>query len=1042
MPESPFPLRLSAIFLRYWSDPRAESYAESIVAPFCDLPGVRRVGPRFLAVLPIPGDPGEVTTAVRLAERMIADYRLHLSSRRREERGTGLGVLVVPGWARLAGRKASREPEPLLDALELHPPKLPRDRVYLTGYAAARAEGLLNLLPAAPYEAASGARATLFERGEMRPDARPWHNTRLLRRTLAYLPRPEVEQALREHAASPLLRVAGPLGCGKTRAVWQALGPEGIGPDAICVWVSVPVRRAEEGLAPRLLRQMARVIGSDSADVTRTSCARWLLGEASRAERTMPEDLPGLVNPAVAAATEACGVPFRLVFDDLQAAAAMDLDILAALLVGPAPLAGARVVLVGRSRAGFATTPDTSDTSGFAGLPACPEVRVPPMSAVGITALAETLTAGLDMPPEVRQRFAEAASGFPLALEEDLARRIQSRQLRSHYGNFFFGGAKSADAEPSLRLVQLLEAEASALGNPLPLRLLAVAGVAVPAREIAAAVFSLGGQLPAGWEEPFLASGWLHRTRSPWGLGVDLVAASYARVFAHTVPEEAALTLRRALGEILAEVSGEPAALWHAYRLLSGSAEAVSPILELARDQPAAVPPRRILTGLAAELAAHRERGGEAARELQILWILLPLARRLGQLAEFESDLLRALEIAGDEPRKLLALASLKADFDLTLGRFVAGEKTVRGVLGRVLTADAGRQSLLLLQLGRLLARQGRRREARGLFERLLAAAEEQERLPLAATCRFHLGNLALFDQRLAAAEALHREALAARREEANPRTVAASLCALAAVAQACGRYPEALATLAEAQGVLGKDGDEAEESFVLLGLGRAHAELGDRLAAARHLRRSLLLREGRPDRLGEAVVRLALAANHLDLQQTEKAAEEARLAHFHLSLAPEGALLGDAEQLLGRIELFRQRYLPASVHFAAALEIHQRHGDTAAVLLDRGWQLELSLAREDGREVRRLVRELTGKSEEVPAGSRAALAFRLSRGLDWLHARGLQLGDPTPLLERAYSAVLTIAGTLAPELRHRYLFEISDHAAILAAASARHLVA
>ncbi len=1037
MTESPFPLRLPAIFLRYWSDPRAESYAESIVAPFCDLPGVRRVGPRFLAVLPIPGDPGEVTTAVRLAERMVADYRLHLSSRRREERGTGLGVLVVPGWARLAGRKVSREAAPLLDALELHPPKLPRDRVYLTGYAAARAEGLLNLLPAAPYEAASGVRATLFERGEVRPDARPWHNIRLLRRTLGYHPRPGVEEALREHLATPLLRVSGPLGCGKTRAVWQAFGPEGIGPEAICVWISVPVRRAGEGLAPRLLREMARVIGSDSTDVTRTSCARWLLGEASRAERTMPEDLPGLVNPAVTAATAACGVPFRLVFDDLQAASAMDLDVLAALLAGPAPLSGARVVLVGRSRPVSET-----DTSGLAGLPACPEVRVPPMSAANITALAETLTDGLDMPPEVRQRFAEAASGFPLALEEDLARRIQSRQLRSHYGNFFFGGTKSADAEPSLRLVQLLEAEASALGDPLPLRLLAVAGVAVPARELAAAVFSLGGQLPAGWEEPFLASGWLHRTRSPWGLGVDLVAASYARAFAHTVPEEEALTLRRALGEILAEVSGEPAALWHAYRLLSGSAEAVSPILDLARDQPAAVTPRRILTGLAAELAAHRERGGEAARELQILWILLPLARRLGQLAEFESDLLRALEIAGDEPRKLLALASLKAEFDLTLGRFVAGEKTVRGVLGRVLTADAGRQSLLLLQLGRLLARQGRRREARGLFERLLAAAEEQERLPLAATCRFHLGNLALFDQRLPAAEALHRKALAARREEANPRTVAASLCALAAVAQARGRYPEALATLAEAQGVLSKDGDEAEESFVLLGLGRAHAELGDRLAAARHLRRSLLLREGRPDRLGEAVVRLALAANHLDLQQTEKAAEEARLAHFHLSLAPEGALRGDAEQLLGRIELFRQRYLPASVHFAAALEIHQRHGDTAAALLDRGWQLELSLAREDGREVRRLVRELTGKIEEVPAGSRAALAFRLSRGLDWLRARGLQLGDPTPLLERAYSAVLTIAGTLAPELRHRYLFEISDHAAILAAASARHLVA
>jgi hypothetical protein len=102
LPKSPFPLRLPAMFLRYWSDPRAESYAESIVAPFCDLSGVRRTGSRFLAVLAVPDDPGEVTTAVRMAERMIADYRLHLPARRREERGMGLGIVVVPGWVRVA----------------------------------------------------------------------------------------------------------------------------------------------------------------------------------------------------------------------------------------------------------------------------------------------------------------------------------------------------------------------------------------------------------------------------------------------------------------------------------------------------------------------------------------------------------------------------------------------------------------------------------------------------------------------------------------------------------------------------------------------------------------------------------------------------------------------------------------------------------------------------------------------------------------------------------------------------------------------------
>jgi AAA ATPase-like protein len=583
MSETPLTLRLPAVLLRYWSDPRAESYAESIAAPLCELPGVRRVDSHMLAVLPIPGDPGEVGTAVLLAERMIADYRRHLPERRQES-GTGLGVLAVPGWVRLAGRGVRYEPEPLLDDLALRPPQLPRDRVYLTGYAASRVEGRWALASSGTYEGASGARATLFERTGSRPDARPWHNARLLRRSLSYQPRPAVERSLGEHAASPLLRVAGPLGCGKTRLVWQVLGPEGTAADGPVLWVPLPPRRAGEGLAARLLRRLARsVAGGDLAEgIVALGLADWSSWLAREAAGPAAADLPALVAAALAAAgarLAGAGASPRLVFDDLQAASAEDLELLAELLSGPA-LSGVRTVLVGRGRA---TWP--------AALAASPEVVVPPMSAAGITALAEELSTGLDMPAEVRQRLAEAASGFPLALEEDLARMIQSHQLRTHYGNFFYSGSKSVEPEPSLRLVQLLEAEAGALGDPLAVRLLAVAGIAVPARDLAAAAFGLGAELAAGWEKPFLAAGWLHRTRSPWGAGVDLAAGSYARAIASTVPAEEEPAVRRALGEILGEVSSEPAALWHAYHLLAGSAEAVSPILDLAREQPAAVPP-------------------------------------------------------------------------------------------------------------------------------------------------------------------------------------------------------------------------------------------------------------------------------------------------------------------------------------------------------------------------------------------------------------------------------------------------------------------
>ncbi|HEX4965202.1 MAG TPA: hypothetical protein VF173_30615, partial [Thermoanaerobaculia bacterium] len=492
------PLRIPAVLLHV----SEERCADTAAALLHDPPGLHQLGAKLLAVLPIPGDPGDVEEAVRLAERL------------RRQGPAGLTVIVLPGQVRVGPEGIFAEPEPLLDDLERRKPgSLAGGQVHLTGRAASRLEQRWSAERSGTCETAAGSLIPLFQLAGRRPDAVPWHTARLMGRALDYVARPAVEQELRAYAEAPVLRVSGPLGCGKTRTVWNTLGP-GANPGAPSLWISFKSARTGFDVAAELLRELMHLTalggGYDPwralARLDLVGYGEWLLGDRERPQGT---DLTGLLARALELWRDATGspAPLRLVFDDLQTAAAADLQLLESLTADPRTRRNARIVLVGRKR-----------TRGPATWATLPEVALPFLTAAESTTLAEGLFRGLLMPAEVQQRLAETAAGCPFALEEGLARMIQHRRLRRHYGNFFYSGSRDADFEPSFRLIQHIEAEVSALGDPMPARLLAVAETPVPALELASASLFLGVQLPLHWEATFLAAELFHRAPSPWGL--------------------------------------------------------------------------------------------------------------------------------------------------------------------------------------------------------------------------------------------------------------------------------------------------------------------------------------------------------------------------------------------------------------------------------------------------------------------------------------------------------------------------------------------
>jgi tetratricopeptide (TPR) repeat protein len=886
----------------------------------------------------------------------------------------------------------------------------------------------------------------LFQIGAEKTAAPPWRNPTVLRGTRFFVPRPEIAERLREHFAGDgrLLRIEGPFGCGKTRVAWELLREQHGAPP---LWATArPARHGGPTLVSQLLAQLLqgkRIQPADSGlDSDEVAC---LLDPHRQPPRLFD---PTMAAELLAEVLHHCdgGSPL-VVADGLEAAGAGELETLTRLADLTESSGRLRLVLIAR--------PATAWPESWWVLP---KVAVGPMDTPPMATFARGLVESLALPKEVEQRFTAAAAGNPFALEEGLAGLIPLKKLRQVYGSFFFNGAPDTGFTASSRLVQHTEAEARRLGGIGLLRRLALADTPLPPSALldddAAMTAVDEGLDPEGgadWRRAMIEHGWLRVAESPWGPGVELACPALGVALASVLSSEDRDRLRHELGERLWSAEDQPrkSAAWTVYRLLGEAPEGIEPLLAAAQDPGSEIPPQDLLERLTEAL--HGLRAGDEPDpdvELELLWYQLPLARRLGALQDYAAEVDRAMELSGDDPRRRLAFASLKAELEERKGHLVEATRTIRNVLHEARDDEdtpqrhAG-EAMLALQLGRLLVRREQLDEARELLEELAEALDKRGARSLVASCSFYLGNVAIRQERFADAMELHRSALAERRKIGSPKSIGTSLSALGSLAIDMGHYVEALGAYREAEEIFTRLGDDGEASFALLGIGKALSRVGDYTGAARPVRRALAMREqAGDDPVGQAIARLEVAKNYFHLEQPAEALREARHCLFDLTLLTDATPRADAEQLLGLL-LFHQHHTEqAAAHFREAHEGHRKAGATRGAALDLAYWLDTALSGNNLEQIADLVRLLGGAVERCANSERREiLELRLYKGMERLaHHKLAQHNLALPHLERAYRGLMEKTQLLPPKDRHRFLFQIGDHEEIVEAATAKGL--
>lgn len=997
---------LPAALMKIWVAQDMSQRLEALLDRLLPLPGMSMVDDGLIAFYPVAGRADVFDAALALAMRWIdvAVAALPGAGPRAAE-GEDQQVLIFPGQTIHRGGEVAVVPEALLEDVMAQRPKFPGGGVFFTGYARGWLRGRHQFRKIEEYLSPAGPHIPIYQWIGDEPHPCRWHNPDLLGRQLTVERRQVVELlgGLLEH---PAARVEGVLGSGKSRALHDLLRRR----DEAVVWLRLD--RVLPG-EPLLEKNLTQALWRNWPDLVRSAV------DGGPLDDPFPELRP------LSRLAKHLGHRPRVVCDGVDCLEGDDLERLASWLGWAETTAAADFLLVGRS-----------GTVLPQGLDTLPKATVPRLSPAEASAHLQTACDGLGIGEQMMNHWQDMVVGNPLILEEGLLGLYHHGRVRRVYGSYFFDGASEGDYHYTDRLVRLVEAEVQRLGEPLGLRILAASEQAVPQLQIEQAVAGTGAVLEEGWQRPFVDGGWLEATVSPLGQGYKIASPALAKVLLAPLHDDAITSLRHALGRVMVTAQdGSPSNEWRAYRLLAGSPEALSPLLDFSRDSADAASRSEIFEALLTEYRLFQERGGDTKTELSLLWSMLPLARRLERLHELQNELERAIQLAADTPRRLVALLTLKAELDQEKGRFRAAEAGLKQALAISEGAEEKHRLTLFLRLGDLLMREERLHEAREMFTNLLSLVRRQGG-ELAATCHYYLGNVALSEKRFDEALEHHAEALAIRQLKED-RRLGASYSALGALHQARGDYPQAGHFFGQAEDVLSRHGGRPEElSFALRGAGRALGRLGDHMAASRPLKRALELGLNR-DVMTEAFARLDVAENHLNLGHVSQALSEAREAHFRLSLISNETLLGDVELLLGRILMQQQQEDLAKEHFEEALRIHRRQSDSQRQAVDHSWLLELALRQGDSEALLRQSQALEASLARLPRSSDdEILVFRLFKAFDWLERRQIAVPSAKPFLERAYHELMRKTSYLEPEQRHNFLFQNREHEELLAAAA------
>ncbi len=1003
-------LALPAAFLRIWP-----GHGKRLMIP--EAPGIHRLDEQLFGVHPLQGRAEVFEIALGLA----FDLRARVPE---PEWGQIPGMLIFPGNLLLSDNAPEIVPNQLFEDLDRSDPKLEAGGIFVTGYVASWLEGRFHLGTENLWAAPSGRRIPIFEVLGRVAEVVPWHNRTLLGRQ-GRVSRPDVEAQLREGFQQPILRVEGPLGSGKTAATWKGLQGQK-------QWLGLgrrPLGTDELGLG------LATALGACSGGTDR---------EAPDSSRLGTLSFEGRVDWLCTAAEVAelrLGAPPTVVIDDVQVAGAADQELLLHLADSRRFRQACSLVLIGRSAGPSSASP---------ALDPLPLVQVPAMSESEMQELFGELIQNIELGEAVSRRFFRAAAGYPFAFEEGIIRLLHQNKLRSVYGSYFFAGKDNQGYEASERLVRHAAAEAERLGASLAVRMLALADQAIDPGHVALAAQRFNADVESHWYLPFLEAGWLELDAGPAPRGsrqqegprVRFVVPALAHALHQTVSDEGRGELRHALGSVLAG-SVRDEVKWSAYRLMAGSPEALPPLLEFSRTSTGVVSTREeVFFALWREHKEATERGADRKTELQILWALLPLARRLGKLGELEKELDRAVDLARGDGQKWVPMVALQSELSMERGDYRQAESGLREALSASEGLGQQRRATLFIRLGALLQREQRYEEANQVFRQLLSVVDRTGTTALGATCRYYLGNIALQQKKIEEARELHRAAAEVRRQTGLHKPLGDSLSALGYVALTEGDYSTAMDYFDQAEETLKMAGAEPLDlSVVYLGKGQALGQLGEITRATKPLRAALEAREDRPNKVDEAAARLQVAKNLLALNQLPNALEEVRKAHFQLSLTEEISLLGDVELFLGRVLLKQNDLKAAKEHLHQALQIHGKHDAEQELAEGRSWLVELAIQQADpdalqvhGAELRGLLENL----EFPPRGEQ--LYYRLYRGFLWLKNHDLPAPDPMPYLRRAYQELMRKTNYLKPERRHAYLYQVKEHQDILNRAAQHHI--